>query len=282
MIESVDRILVAVRDAAKASETCDALLGARPRSESRSRVLGARRFTLALGASEIELLQPEGNGLVSAFLDRWGEGLFAAGLASRDLPGLLARLRERGIRFAEESGQAHLGPEETRGLRITLSAFEAREGEGPVRHLYEVTNMVSDWRAAAERYADLFALEPARFHPISSALYGYAGSLLLFDPPARLDRIELAEVTDPSGAMGRFVRRRGESLYMCFVEADDPQTIVSRLEERGARWTPAQDYGGGHLFVHPASLHGVLMGISRTNAAWAWSGRPELAPVINK
>jgi hypothetical protein len=31
------------------------------------------------------------------------------------------------------------------------------------------------------------------------------------------------------------------------------------------------------MFIHPTALHGVLMGISRTNWAWTWSGHPELA-----
>jgi len=31
------------------------------------------------------------------------------------------------------------------------------------------------------------------------------------------------------------------------------------------------------IFIHPSTFHGVLMGCSRTNLAWTWSGRPELA-----
>ena len=31
------------------------------------------------------------------------------------------------------------------------------------------------------------------------------------------------------------------------------------------------------LFIHPTALCGMLMGVSRTNLAWRWSGRPELA-----
>jgi hypothetical protein len=33
----------------------------------------------------------------------------------------------------------------------------------------------------------------------------------------------------------------------------------------------------GSMFIHPSALCGMLMGISRTNEAWKWSGRPELA-----
>jgi hypothetical protein len=58
-------------------------------------------------------------------------------------------------------------------------------------------DVVSDWTAAAERYTRLFGLDPARFSPIHSDRFGYTGTLTLFDPPGRLDRIEISQVTDP-------------------------------------------------------------------------------------
>jgi hypothetical protein len=74
------------------------------------------------------------------------------------------------------------------------------------------------------------------------------------------------------------VAKRGDSLYMCYLESDDVATIRSNLEEHGARFTPRgerpEDEREG-LWVHPASLHGLLLGVSRTTLAWEWSGRPE-------
>ena len=110
MLECVDRILVAVKDAGKAAETYAALLGTEQRSASESHLLGARRLVLALGASEVELLEPDSAGPVREFVDARGEGLFAAGFASRDLRALLDRLRSRNVRFEEEGGQAHIAP----------------------------------------------------------------------------------------------------------------------------------------------------------------------------
>jgi hypothetical protein len=280
LLECVDRILVAIKDAGKAAEDWATLLGAEQRSASRSRSLGARRLLLALGASEVELLEPDSAGPVREFVDRWGEGLYAAGFASRDLTALLGHLKSRGVRVRKDGAQAHISPEDTHGLRIVLSPFRECRGPGPVKRLYEVTNMVTDWQAAAARYTDLFALDPSRFCPITSEAFGYTGSLLLFDPPARLDRIELAQVVNPDSAMGRFVAKRGESLYMCFVEADDLRPIIGRLDARGARWAQAPgEMKAEHLFIHPSALHGVLTGVSRTNHAWVWSGRPELAGI---
>ena len=111
--------------------------------------------------------------------------------------------------------------------------------------------------------------------------FGYVGTLTLFDPPNRLDRIELSQVTDEVHAMGRFAKKWGDSLYMCYVEVHDWPAVRSRLLDAGARYTPrgsdpASDPDGG--WVHPKELHGLLLGISRTGLAWEWSGREDLVP----
>jgi len=98
----------------------------------------------------------------------------------------------------------------------------------------------------------------------------------LFDPPARLDRIEITQITQNSLAMGRFFARRGPSVYMCYVETGDIEALSGRLETLGARFEPFGDSMG--LFIHPSALCGMLMGVSGTNVGWRWSGRPELAP----
>jgi hypothetical protein len=101
--------------------------------------------------------------------------------------------------------------------------------------VYETTNtLVSDWRRAAALYAGLFGLDPARFSKIGSHRFAYEGTLTLFDPPNRLDRIELSQVTDSDSAMGRFVARRGDSLYMAYVEVHDWPGIRRVVDCRGA------------------------------------------------
>ncbi len=106
----------------------------------------------------------------------------------------------------------------------------------------------------------------------------FTGQLTLFNPPQQLDRIELSQITEPSRAMGRFHARRGQSIYMGFVETDDVAAVQSALEARGARYAGRTDDPNPEgLFIHPSALHGMLLGVSRTNLAWTWSGRPELA-----
>ena len=152
---------------------------------------------------------------------------------------------------------------------------------GLIRYLYEATNLIDDHRAAADFYADAFGLDASRFVPIESKQYGYAGQLTMFNPPERLDRIELSQITDATRPMGRFMKRRGgETLYMCYIEAEEIAPIVRAAATRtGMRYAgrDPQSPNPEGIFLHPSTLHGVLMGCSRTNLAWTWSGRPELA-----
>ena len=66
---------------------------------------------------------------------------------------------------------------------------------------------------------------------------------------------------------------------MFYVEAEDLHPIIERLERHEMRHAGRnpEDPNPGGTFIHPATFHGVLMGVSRTNLAWTWSGHPELA-----
>jgi hypothetical protein len=282
MLERVDRMQLAVRDRARAAGTFARLLGAEVAREADSAYLNARRTVLALGESELELCQPLGAGPVQAFIDRWGEGLLAAGFATSRLAELGRHLDASGVRYARDGEQLCLPASSTAGMPMVISPLAARPRVGPVSFLYEATNaLASDWRQAAELYTRLFRLDPRRFSPIGSERFGYEGTLLLFDPPARLDRIELAQTfAHQPGAMRRFVERRGgDALYMCFLETHDFDGLKQRLLEGGAHVIPrgsdvAAERDGA--WVHPKSLHGLLLGISRETLGWLWSGRPEL------
>lgn len=280
MLERVDRVQLAVRDRQSAARTFQALLGAEPARQAESRHLGAWRTVIVLGESELELCEPAGPGPVRDHLDRWGEGLLTAGFSVPRVAAFREHLQARRIPFVAEGDQTYLDPAETAGMRVVVSPGRPRERAGPVSRLYEVTNtLVSDWRAVAERYTRLFALDASGFSPIRSERFGYAGTLALFDPPRRLDRIELSQVVDGRSAMGRWVARRGDSLYMAYAESDDVAAIAARLRAAGARFTPrgadplAEREG---LWIHPGALHGLLLGVSRTTLAWEWSGRPGL------
>ncbi len=280
MLTRLDRMQLAVRDRATAEETFRTLFDAAKVREDESALLAAGRTVMQAGISEFELLEPTGDGLVQQHLDQWGEGLFAAGFSTPDVAALARGLSSQGVLWREEGGQIHIERSQTPGVRIVLSEDVERERVGIISWVYEVTNIVDDHKAAAEFYTQAFGLDASKFCPIASKDYGYKGQLTLFDPPNKLDRIELSQITDPERPMGRFAQKRGQSIYMCYVETDHVQDIIDRLEARGARHARRKDaHNPEGLFIHPRALHGVLMGVSRTNLAWNWSGRPELSGV---
>ena len=278
MLERVDRVQLVVKDRQAAARTFGEVLGAQPVREAPSAYLGASRLVLALGSSEVELCEPSGPGPAAEHLSAQGEGLMTAGFSTRDMAALRANLERHGCRFVSEGAQVYLDPSETLGMRVVVTPDTARTSVGLVSRLYEVTNtLISDWRAAADRYTRIFGLDRSRFSPIKSEHFGYVGTLTLFNPVDRLDRIEISQVTDPKSAMGRWAARRGDSLYMCYVEADDLRPITERLTARGARFTPrgpdpATERDG--LWIHPSALFGLLLGVSRTTVGWEWSGQP--------
>lgn len=279
MLKRVDRVQIAVADSSAAEKVVAEVFGGELVRRDKSAPLSAKRSTIQAGSSLIELLEPDGAGAVQDFVAKWSGGLFGAGFSVDDLDAAAHHFTKSGVNFDQSAGQLYLDAAATYGMRTVISQHHERAPVGAIRWIYEVTNVVADWKAAADRYARIFGLDASKFSAIESKNFGYTGTLTLFDPPARLDRIEIAQITDPNLAMGRFHQRRGDSLYMFFVETDDAGALEQRLQARGSRFAAhTRDAAGlAELFIHPSAFLGVLIGVSRTEHAWTWSGDPERA-----
>src|SRR5712692_7606257 len=149
MLQRVDRMQLAVRDRRAAVETFAGILGAEHVRDDELRLFSARRSVIQAGESEFELLEPSGDGPLSAHLERWGEGIFAAGFATNDVSALAQRLKDRGVAFREEGLQLFIEPDQTCGMRTVIGALAEREAVGLMSWLYEVTNIVDDHQKAA-------------------------------------------------------------------------------------------------------------------------------------
>lgn len=277
MLSRVERVQLVVRDRQSAVRTWQELFGARLVGEDTSAVLNANRTTVQAGISFFEFLEPVGAGPVQDFASRWGQGLYGAGFSTPSLLDMKRHFISQEVPYTEENGALYVEGTNTHGMPVVITEDREIEPVGDIRSLYEVTNVVADWQDTAALYTRLFGLDPTKFCHIESRRYGYVGTLTLFDPPNRLDRIEITQTSGDS-AMDRFYQRRGPSLYMCYLEMDDVTLLANRLRERGMRFAAGEDRPeDAGLFIHPSSLHGLLLGVSRTNYAWVWSGRPELA-----
>lgn len=279
MLKRVDRVQIAVRDNAAAQRVVAEVFGGELIRRDDLSILHAKRSTMQAGSSLIELLEADGAGPIADFAAKYHGGLYGAGFSVEDLEAAARHLDANDVRFERASGQLYLHPKATFGINAVLSTHHERNPVGVIKWIYEVTNDVADWRAASDRYAKIFNLDASKFSPITSPEFGYTGTLTLFNPPQRLDRIEISQITDYEKAMGRFHRRRGDSLYMFFVETDDVDALAKRLEARGSKFAPRPSDKAGmpELFIHPTTFNGVLVGVSRTEHAWTWSGDPERA-----
>lgn len=275
MLETVGGVILAVPDTEAATERFDELFGARFAQVNDDPGIGAKFASLQCGRDFIHLAEPTGPGPIADHVERWGGGIVGVVFSARDVDAVAKKAEDAGVTVHRSDGAIRLDQEQTHGLLTVVMPYAEREPVGALSFLYEVTHLVHDWKAVSDLWTKIFGLDGAKFSPISSKQYGYDGMLTLFDPPAKLDRIEVVTPYG-DGAMNRFFTKRGEGPYMFYAETHDRDALLKRLDAAGARYATGKDPKSS-VFVHPSATHGVLIGISPTDQAWVWSGRPELA-----
>lgn len=114
----------------------------------------------------------------------------------------------------------------------------------------ELSVVVHDLDAAAARYTRLFGLREHRRG--ESKAFGFRNAIL----PTGIGHIELLQPTDPGKAVGRFLARRGEGVYLVGFECADIPGAVDRLRAGGAQVdSPRPDIA----WVHPREAHGLFV-----------------------
>jgi methylmalonyl-CoA epimerase len=85
--------------------------------------------------------------------------------------------------------------------------------------------------------------------------------------PIGESEIEFLEPIDESGAVARFLAKRGEGVHHICLEVDDIRAAMASLVESGAHLLceePLPGAGGCQVaFVHPRSTNGVLLELSQ-------------------
>jgi methylmalonyl-CoA/ethylmalonyl-CoA epimerase len=114
----------------------------------------------------------------------------------------------------------------------------------------ELSVVVRDLDTAIQRYTTLFGLRVHRRG--ESKEFGFKNAIL----PTGIGHIELLEPTDPDKAVGRFLARHGEGVYLVGFETKDIPGSVARLRAQGARVAhPREDIA----WVHPRDCHGLFV-----------------------
>jgi methylmalonyl-CoA/ethylmalonyl-CoA epimerase len=116
--------------------------------------------------------------------------------------------------------------------------------------IVELSVVVRDLEAAIERYTTLFGLRV--HHRGESREFGFKNAIL----PTGIGHIELLQPTDPDKAVGKFLARHGEGVYLVGFESADIPGAVKALRDRGARVeSPRPDLA----WVHPRDCHGLFV-----------------------
>jgi len=120
--------------------------------------------------------------------------------------------------------------------------------------IIELSVVVRDLDAAVERYSRLFGLQVHR--RAESKEFGFKNAIL----PTGIGHIELLQPTDPNKAVGRFLARRGEGVYLVGFECTDIAGSVAHLKKEGARVDHRRH---DVAWVHPQDAHGVFVELRR-------------------
>jgi methylmalonyl-CoA/ethylmalonyl-CoA epimerase len=114
----------------------------------------------------------------------------------------------------------------------------------------ELSVVVKNLDEAVERFGKLFGLKV--HHRGESREFGFKNAIL----PTGIGHIELMEPTDPTKAVGKFLEKNGEGVYLVGFECKDVPGSVAKLKASGARVSsPRPDLA----WVHPRETHGLFV-----------------------
>ncbi len=288
MLLEIDRIQLAVPDASVAAQGWVSILGAEISDVDKVDCLNASRTSLRLGNGIVELLEPDGAGIVADAVGGRGAHMFAAGVSCNDVDLVKSSLSSRYSNIIQEGGQLFVDGSDIgiEGLRVVVSQHEERQPVGEIDFFYEATLLAGNSEEETAKFADVFSLDALEFVAIDSPGFGYSGTLTLFRKNL-LHRFEVITPLEVTNTMGRFFAKTGPCLYMAYAETSNLLDIERRVKERGEAVTVdrpkdrSEDLPADGLWLHPKSLGGMMLGLSRPTKAWQWSGHPEWVEEIS-
>ena len=116
--------------------------------------------------------------------------------------------------------------------------------------IVELSVVVRDLDAAAARFTTLFGLSVHRRETHDG--FGFKNAIL----PTGIGHIELMQPTDPTKAVGRFLAKRGEGVYLAGFECADVPGSVAALRGRGVQVDSPRP---NLAWVHPRETHGLFV-----------------------
>lgn len=108
-IEKIDHISIAVRNLDKARKAYEDILGLELDNTYVSEEEKIRVARYRVGDVWLELMEPTGEGDVSRFLDKRGEGLFVISYKVPDIDSTMAELKGKGYKLIDDKPRRLLG-----------------------------------------------------------------------------------------------------------------------------------------------------------------------------
>lgn len=129
------------------------------------------------------------------------------------------------------------------------------------RKLVHVGIAVQNLREAVKKYSSLFNTSNTHLESVEEQKVNLA-FFLVGDT-----RIELTEAASADSPIAKFITKRGEGIHHLSFEVDDIRAEINRLKNAGFELIDDEPKpgAGGYLvaFLHPRSMHGVLIEISQ-------------------
>ena len=129
-----------------------------------------------------------------------------------------------------------------------------------IKRIDHIAIAVANLDEALKTYSTLFDLKPATIEEVPDQ--GVKAAIFHIGDT----ELELLEPIDPQGGVAKFLETKGEGIHHISMEVDDTDEELKRIEGKGARLIDKQGRKGlaGKIgFIHPKSVHGVLMELAQ-------------------
>ncbi len=129
-----------------------------------------------------------------------------------------------------------------------------------IKRIDHVAVAVRNLDEAIKSFETLFDLKPSKIEEIPDQ--GVKAALI----PIGDTEIEFIQPIRPDTGVAKFLESKGEGIHHIAIEVDDTDAELKRLEEKGAKLIDKQGRSGlaGKIgFVHPKSVHGVLLELAQ-------------------
>jgi hypothetical protein len=268
----VDGVVVVTNDADRVTERWESLLAAAPDETVLEPSLNARRTRLRLGSGAVDILSPTGPGIVADAFKKRGEHLFASAISAADNIATIDRRAQAGAAKLTDGSVLLTGSTlGIDGIAIVVRPAANRQAVGRIKQWYEATVLVDDTREAVAAVSRVLGLDRSFHRVLASDEFRYDGVLTLFGAD-ELSRFEIVTPWSESSTMNRFYKKNGQCFYMAFGESDDLAAVGDLLTSAGFDFAShSRDGNLTELWVPPAALGGVMVGLSVPDEAWRWS-----------